>query len=121
MTRELVDRMRTCAAALLASSEISLVHRDASDLLVEASNLLEEPEDDLGELMEVLPPVAVTTQPQGAQWGTMELPTRSYDFGAVNPKPCPNCGSIDVRKVRIEHRKLMLVCPRCSHRWEYAR
>jgi len=26
-----------------------------------------------------------------------------------------------VRKVKIEHSKLMLVCPRCSHHWEYAR
>src|SRR4030095_2150862 len=45
--RDLVDRMRTAAAAILAAigeGELSLLQRDAADLLVEASNLLLEPE-----------------------------------------------------------------------------
>jgi len=124
---DLVYHMRTCAAALLASKEGGYpVHREvaiehAIDLLVEASNLLEEPVD-LGVPMEILEPVVVQdTAPQGAHWGGGDLPTRMFDFGAVNPKPCPSCGAIDVRKVRIEHNKLMLICPRCSHHWEYAR
>ena len=123
MTSDLVYRMRTCAAALVASSEVSLVHRDAAELLAEASNLLDEP-DDLGEPMEMLPSSPHVEPPvQGALWGdgTTQLPTRTYDFGAVNPKPCPACGDIDIRKVRIQKGKLMLVCPRCAHCWEYKR
>ena len=138
MTSDLVYRMRTCAAALVASSEVSLVHRDAAELLAEASNLLDEP-DDLGEPMEMVPQMPSQGTPQqlaqasppqdnqqaaqGALWGdaTTPLPTRTYDFGAVNPKPCPACGDIDIRKVRIQKGKLMLVCPRCAHCWEYKR
>ena len=120
MTRELVDRMRTCAAALLAGHYNDLLRQDISDLLVEASNLLDEPED-LGEPMEILEAVGVpSSSVQDVQWGG-DLPTKMFDFGAVNPKPCPSCGAIDVRKVRIEHNKLMLICPRCSHHWEYAK
>ena len=121
MTSDLVYRMRTAAAALLAGHSSDLLRKDAADVLVEASNLLDEPED-LGLPMEILEAVGVpSTSTQGAHWGGGDLPTKTFDFGAVNPKPCPSCGAIDVRKVRIEHNKLMLICPRCSHHWEYAR
>ena len=93
-------------------------------MLVEASNLMEEPED-LGEPMEVLEPVGVASSPadvpQGAYWSGGDPPIKTFDFGAVNPRPCPSCGAIDVRKVKIEHNKLMLICPRCAHHWEYAK
>lgn len=129
MSSELVYRMRTCAAALLAGEDVSLVHRDATELLVEAANLLDAyapDDDDLGEPMQILQPVKpsptkAVQMPQGASWDTPNLPTQPFDFGAHNPKPCPACGSIDARKVRIEHKKLMLICPRCGHHWEYSR
>ena len=125
MSSELVYRMRTCAAAFLIGDDIPLLHRDAADLLVEAANLLDEP-DDLGEPMSILEPVtpmpgAELRIPQGVSWDTLNLPTKPFDFGAHNPRPCPSCGSIDVRKVAIEHRKLMLICPHCGHRWEFAK
>ena len=129
MTSDLVHRMRTCAAALLLAKDggnpwdASAAVNDAADLLVEAGNMLDEPED-LGLPMEVLaaigapsPPAAA---PQGAHWGGGSLPQRMFDFGAINPRPCPSCGAIDVRKVKIEHNRLMLICPRCSHHWRYA-
>ena len=126
MTSDLVHRMRTCAAALLAAKDggnpwdANSAVNDAADLLVEAGNMLDEPED-LGVPMEILEAVGAPSPPvQGAQWSTLDLPTRTFDFGAVNPRPCPSCGAIDVRKVAIEHNRLMLICPRCSHHWRYA-
>jgi len=120
MTSDLVYRMRTCAAALLAGHSSDLLRQDAADVLVEASNLLDEPED-LGEPMEILEAVGVpSTSVQGAHWGGSDLPTKMFDFGAHNPRPCPSCGAIDVRKVKIEHNHLMLICPRCAHHWRYA-
>jgi hypothetical protein len=122
MTRDLVYRMRTCAAAILAGHGSDLLRQDTANVLVEASNLLEEPED-LGLPMDVIKAVEPHREeaPQGAHWGGGDLPTRTFDFGAVNPKPCPSCGAIDVRKVKIERNKLVLICPRCSHHWEYAK
>ena len=124
MSRELVDRMRTCAAALLTGNGSDLLRQDTVDALVEASNLMDEPED-LGLPMEVLEAIGAPSPPaeapQGAYWSGGDLPTKTFDFGAVNPRPCPSCGAIDVRKVRIEHNKLMLICPRCSHHWEYVK
>jgi hypothetical protein len=122
MNRDLVYRMRTCAAALLNGWESDRLRQDTADILAEASNLLDQPED-LGLPMEVIKAVEPRREeaPQGAHWGDGDLPQRMFDFGAVNPRPCPSCGAIDVRKVKIEHNKLMLICPRCSHHWEYAR
>jgi hypothetical protein len=123
MTSDLVHRMRTCAAALMRCDDVSALHKDAADLLAEASNLLDEP-DDLGEPMEILEPVAIAgTAPQltaGAMWGSGDLPTMPVDYGAI-AKPCPYCGSVDIRKVSIANRRLKLTCPRCSQQWEYAR
>ncbi len=118
MTSDLVHRMRTCSATLIRCADANTLYKDAADLLAEASNLLDEP-DDLGEPMEILAPV----EPQltaGAMWGGSDLPTKPMDFGAL-PRPCPSCGSIDVRKVSIANRRLKLTCPRCAHQWEYAR
>ena len=111
---ELVYRMRTCAAALLARSgdgdtPFQRMYNDAADLLVEASNLLDEPELPLGEQMELLPPAPPRSS---AIWGG--------DLPAVAARPCPSCGSIDARTVHRTQRKLMLTCPTCAHQWEYA-
>ena len=124
MTSDLVHRMRTCAAALMRCDDVSALHKDAADLLAEASNLLDEP-DDLGEPMEVLEPVELSEAVgkeiySGGMWTTTDLPTMPVDYGAI-AKPCPYCGSVDIRKVSIANRRLKLTCPRCSQQWEYAR
>jgi hypothetical protein len=122
MTSDLVYRMRTCAAAMLDGHNTDRLRQDAADMLVEASNLLDEPED-LGlpmEILEAVAPAHAAAAPQGAHWGGGALPQRMFDFGAANPKPCPSCGAVDVRKVKIEHNHLMLICPRCAHHWRYA-
>ena len=62
MTRELVDRMRTCAAAIRTSQETGnpwntsgIIAADAMNLLTEAANALDAPEP-LGEPMALLEP-----------------------------------------------------------------
>jgi hypothetical protein len=114
MNQELVYRMRTCAAAILAARhtgdpwDTSRIANDAADLLAEASNLLDAPEP-LGEPMEVLRKTA-EAQTNIAQWGGA-LPS--------NPRPCPACGSVDARTVQRNGRRLVIVCPKCAHRWDY--
>ena len=112
MSSELVLDMRTCAAALLSDSTknawANLIATDAARLLVEASNLLEAAENEpLGEVMQALP------IPDRAAERITELP-------AAIPRPCPACGNVAARKVRITNTKLLLTCPMCSHEWEYA-
>ena len=75
---DLTDRMRTCAAYLLDLQEKGVIDivatpavKDAADLLIEASNQLEELHStgalriptDLGEPMEIIPPMP--SAPQG--------------------------------------------------------
>ena len=113
MTSELVYRMRTCAAALLDCSYASgSAPRDAADLLAEASNLLDNPEP-LGDIMQAMEPVAKDVYHGGAAWTGVDLP-------AAVPRPCPACGNVAARKVRITNTRLLLTCPMCSHEWEYA-
>lgn len=122
MTRELVYRMRTCAAALAGNGEPPLILlRDAADLLIEASNeltLMEPAEEPLGEPMDVIKARAAQHDPTlGGQ-----LPPSSASWGDVlqtKARPCPSCGSIDARTVKRNGRKLMLTCPACEHEWEY--
>jgi hypothetical protein len=120
MTRELIIRLRTCAAALSSGVPTSpLLHTDAAGLLQEAADALErvtEPAS-LGEPMTLLPtqnaPVTPAT-PSGAIWGGT-LP-------GATPQACPSCG--DTAHARIVHRdgrRLILTCPVCSNTWEYAR
>ena len=115
MSSELVYRMRTCAAAMLDHSgnnntPFQRMYRDAAELLAEASNELDVPEP-LGEPMKML---EATKQASGPTWttGTTELPT-------ATAKPCPSCGNVAARKVRIANRHLYLTCPMCTHAWEY--
>ena len=112
MSSELVYRMRTCAAALLDCDYTpGSAPRDAADLLAEASNLLDDPEP-LGEIMQALEPVARQVYRGGRVWTGVELP-------AAVPRPCPACGNVAARKVRITNTKLLLTCPVCAHEWEY--
>jgi hypothetical protein len=122
MSIELVYRMRTCAAAMLCEAGPGVtkmqwqeIYRDAADLLIEASNLLNEKEP-LGEPMEMIHPAVLTdlTGCSGvAVWGD-NLP-------AIKARPCPSCGSVDARTVRRNGRHLMLTCPTCTHEWEYGK
>jgi len=111
MSSELVYRMRTCAAALASNGEPPLILlRDAADLLIEASNVMDVPEP-LGEPMETLSP-RPAPNPSVATWG-----------GSLNAtvQPCPSCGAIDARTVHRSGRKLLVTCPTCTHQWEYGR
>jgi hypothetical protein len=115
MTRELIIRLRTCAAALSSGVPTSpLLHTDAAGLLQEAADALEsvtEPAS-LGEPMTLLPTQtapATPATPSGAIWGG-------------DPQPCPNCGDVaSSRTVYRDRRRLFLVCPVCSNTWEYGR
>ena len=123
MSSDLVLRMRTCAAAIVAvdprSSWVALVSDDAARLLVEASNkldafdALEEKffEKPLGEPMAPLDVKRTATG--GAMW------TAAGELPDAVPRPCPSCGNVGARTVHIAGRRLMLTCAMCSHQWEY--
>jgi len=120
--RELVYRMRTCAAAISATYgppdtlAAGMLLRDAATLLVEAAEALEKPEP-LGEPMTLLPAQnapATPAAPSGAIWGGTLPP--------ATPQPCPSCGDANsARTVRRDRSKFTLTCPVCSNTWEYAR
>ena len=120
MTTELVYRMRTCAAAMMANSgnantPFQRMYCDAAELLAEASNLLDVPEP-LGEPMDNL------AEANAAIWGAEPKPTwvaSGDSLPSVTPQPCPSCGNVAARKVRIANRQLFLTCPMCTHEWEY--
>jgi hypothetical protein len=115
MSSDLVLRMRTCAAAIVAvdphSSWVALVSDDAARLLVEASNALDTIEEPLGEPMAPLD--VKRTTPGGAVW------TAAGELPDAVPRPCPSCGNVGARTVHIAGRRLMLTCAMCSHQWEY--
>ena len=116
MTRELVDRMRTCAAAIEAGSGFpDMVAVDAARLLRIAADALEPGPEPLGEPMEVLSAPPPPTQPNPAP------PSVATWGGSLNAtaRPCPSCGSIDARKVKRVGRRLELTCPVCEHQWDY--
>jgi hypothetical protein len=126
MTRELIIRLRTCAAALSSGVPTSpLLHTDAAGLLQEAADALEsvtEPAS-LGEPMTLLPTQtapATPASPFEAIWGGT-LPPATPVWGG-DPLPCPACGdTTSSRTVRRDGRRLTLTCPVCSNTWEYAR
>ena len=62
--------------------------------------------------MQALEPVARQVYRGGRVWTGVELP-------AAVPRPCPACGNVAARKVRITNTKLLLTCPVCAHEWEY--
>lgn len=112
---DLVYRLRTCAAAILAvdpsTGWVALVTEDAANLLIEAANALDVPEP-LGDPM---PPIEAAKPEQSqplAQWGGQLSATA---------RGCPACGSVDARTVRRQGRRLMLTCPQCSTTWEYGK
>lgn len=136
---ELTDKMRTCAAAILAIRvggnpwDTSQVAADAADLLIEAADALEPASDPLGEPMAVLEPfpppraetykATWTTEAGGAPqavWTAGDLPAvPTGKPSRRHPRVCPNCDSRATKRVvRVDH-QVMLVCPACAHGWEY--
>ena len=126
---DLTDRMRTCAAAIVAGApdqpfmEWQLVYRDAADLLIAAATeieLLTGPID-LGEPMAVIP-AAARQMPElpGAAWVAAgdTLPVANPYRGRHT---CPKCDSRAGKTVRRVENKLMIKCPVCSETWEYKR
>jgi len=128
----LTDRMRTCAAHIMATSLPEFPDKmvdDAAKLLVEAAHeidILTGPID-LGEPMEVIPPVippVVTPPPVVSQTSAMwvapggQLP---LEWARHRSKTaCPKCDSRTQKKVyRTIDRTAMLVCPVCAHEWAY--
>ena len=110
---ELTDKMRTCAAFIVHATgerafadDIVRVVNDAADLLIEASNVIDEVST--RPLVEVkpaaLPPVDVSALGQ---------PTPR------SPSTCPSCDSRATKRVYREGRKMLLVCPVCGNIWEY--
>jgi hypothetical protein len=121
MTRELVDRMRTCAAAIEASQtsgnpwDLALLGNDASRLLRIAADALDAPEP-LGEPMELLPAApppkqADPTPPPVAVWGG--------DLPPVKPRHCPSCLAVGALGVNRVNGKIRLTCQSCAYSWEY--
>ena len=130
---DLTDRMRTCAAHILAEmgrtqhDEVPQVYTDAAKLLLEASNALDAVPAPLGELMEIIAPVSAPdnsmsragTVPK-AVWTAGDLP--AVPDGAP-PRPrnkhiCPNCDSRATKRVHRYRHKVALSCPVCQHEWE---
>ena len=123
---ELTDRMRTCATRIrTVCGPDDIVYNDAAELLFLAANeieLLSGPID-LGEPMEILPPV---TEPP-----TVTVPTALTLTGAwvdsnsalpvANPyrssNTCPKCDSRSAKTVHREGKRFVLECPACGHKW----
>ena len=141
---ELTNRMRTCAAHILAhqTADDFTVYRDAADLLIEASNMLEAvPADavDLlaearnmletipappGEPMEIIPPVAPRPSIEfglgNATWlAPGDTLPKANPYRSANT--CPNCDSRANKTARREGSVIMLTCPACGHQWQYQR
>jgi hypothetical protein len=112
---ELTDRMRTCAAHMLAGDTEGRAGRDAIDLLIEASNVLELRPPPLREPMAIIPPVASqTTTSEPAVPNALRQET-----SPPRPRSCPKCDSRAAKRVRRQDNRLMLTCPVCSHAWPY--
>lgn len=134
---DLTDRMRTCAAYILKAATaderdagtefaLNMAARDAADLLIEASNIIEaacEPYR-LGEPMEVIPPLppvdATVTAP--GLWIAPGGPLPGLkQSGTISPRACPKCDSRAGKRVSRQGKHLMLICPVCAHAWPYAK
>jgi len=128
---ELTDRMRTCAAYIIANrdaagvptADVLRATADAADLLIDASNLLAEkiPVPDLGAPVQILdPPQPVSiVAPDDPSWIAPggQLPTIKH--GTRSPRACPQCDSRANKRVYRDGSKLMLACPVCGNAWQY--
>jgi len=128
---ELTDRMRTCAAHILARAAKpdpwagELVALDAADLLVEASNLLvekqPEPAPEAVPEQLALEPFVFPPAPAGQAAQPSATWTAPHDTlpGPRPPRACPQCDSRTHKKVFRQGRTLMLACPVCAKEWPY--
>jgi hypothetical protein len=126
---ELTDRMRTCAAYILAQQAkgdewaADLVRLSAADLLAEGSNVIAaaepQPEPEPMALLEPVtapePPFVTEPGPSVATW------VGPHDMlpAPRSPKACPQCDSRAHKKVFRQGRQLMLRCPVCAKEWPY--
>ena len=89
MTSDLVHRLRTCAAAIAAvdpkNGWVALISDEAADLLVEASNRLDVPEDLRGELMPIMEAAAATYNAQKSIASALEVALPKGDRGHPLP------------------------------------
>jgi hypothetical protein len=128
---DIVDRMRTCAAAIVAVSPsegwTALVTHDAANLLIEASNLLvekqpePEPEPEQLALEPFVFPAATTTPsaPIAAWVNARDTLPGVGKSGSKSPKACPQCDSRAHKRVYRDGRRLMLACPVCGNAWAW--
>ncbi len=132
---DLTDRMRTCAAAILAGApdkpfmEWQMVYNDAADLLIEASNALEAAPAPLGDPMEVIAPDGKPTMiipPMSLGEALDRIPPLPYHEGLAaakarmsNTRACPKCDSRAQKTARRVGDSLMLKCPVCGHQWTW--
>ncbi|HXI36229.1 MAG TPA: hypothetical protein VNH80_04895 [Burkholderiales bacterium] len=135
--------MRTCAAHILAhqTADDFTVYRDAADLLIEASNMLDAVPTDAvdlltearnmleatpappGEPMEIIPPVAPRPSIEfglgSATWlAPGDTLPKANPYRSANT--CPNCDSRAHKTVRRYKNRLTLECPACGQQWDYA-
>jgi hypothetical protein len=133
---DLTDRLRTCAAYILARAKaedpwaVEFVSHDTADLLIEASNILEGAPQPLGEPMAILPETKVVAKPSDtpvtgvprAVWTTNAGDLPPVPGGPPSKRParvCPQCDSRATKRVYREGSLLMLACPACGAGWEY--
>jgi hypothetical protein len=139
---DLTDRMRTCAAYILKAATaderdagtefaLNMAARDAADLLIEASNVLEIALRDavLGDPMEIIPPVVVQAdasesfipKSQHGAWIAPGGPLPGVKHsGTISPRACPKCDSRANKTVYRRNKHFVLECPACGHVWERA-
>lgn len=128
---ELTDRMRTCAAFIVATHEnddlpekkfdllMLSAMLDASDLLIEASNLLEAAPTSLGEPMEIIEPppsnFGIDRTPKPGMWIGDDL--KPIPDAPPSRNACPKCDSRASKTVRKAGKHLAMECPVCGHMW----
>lgn len=151
---DLTDRMRTCAAFLLSCDllgDLEARHdtvehaavKDAANLLIEASNVLEESgigtvvmDDATARHLGIIPPGdrIMTPADRGqvipehktqstwiAPGGPLPYAQGLADAQARNPRACPKCDSRGAKTVHRTANKVMLICPVCGEQWEWKR
>jgi len=128
---DLTDRMRTCAAFIQArphDAPMPTEHLldDAAQLLIEAAHeidVLTGPID-LGEPMEVIPPVvprpSIDFGTAGATW-TAPGDTLPKANPFRSDRTCPKCDSRAAKRVRMWQNTISLICPACDHAWPYTK
>jgi hypothetical protein len=126
---DIVDRMRTCAAAIVAVNPsegwTALVTHDAANLLIEASNLILEqrPEPPAAEQLAlesfVFPPTPDPPAPSAAWIDARDTLPGAGRSGTKSPKACPQCDSRAHKRVYRDGRRLMLACPVCGNAWAW--